>query len=116
MCASVTDKGKDANSSDALQLQRPAPPSGRLSISSVHQLPDLLIDVIRVMESVGYGAADIFAVRLALEEAVVNAVKHGHGNDPCKQVRICWAVTTSSVKLVVEDEGPGFDPSGVPDP
>jgi serine/threonine-protein kinase RsbW len=68
------------------------------------------------MERAGYSSADRFAVRLALEEAVVNAVKHGHGYDPAKQVRIWWLLGASSVKFVVHDEGPGFDPTQVPDP
>jgi len=43
-------------------------------------------------------------------------VKHGHGHDPRKQVRIGWSVTPASVCLVVEDAGPGFDPVAVADP
>jgi serine/threonine-protein kinase RsbW len=116
MCASLVNQEKTASSSATVCLDRLEPHSGRLSISSVQQLPALLADVSRAMERVGYGVADNFAVRLALEEAVVNAVKHGHGHDPRKQVRIWWAVTASAVRLVVEDQGPGFDPSGVPDP
>src|SRR6516225_4318699 len=84
------------------------------SIFSSDELPAVLGDVIDVMERMGYAAADRFAVHLALEEAAVNAVKHGHRFDPCKQVRIWWDVTPSAVRLVVEDEGPGFDPAQVP--
>jgi serine/threonine-protein kinase RsbW len=116
MCASLVNQEKAVNASEPVCLERPESQSGRLSISSVQQLPDLFADVIRAMERVGYGVADNFAVRLALEEAVVNAVKHGHGHDPRKQVRIWWAVSASAVKLFVEDQGPGFDPAGVPDP
>jgi serine/threonine-protein kinase RsbW len=116
MCASFVNQEKAGKARETVCLDRPEPLSGWLSISSVQQLPDLLADVLRPMERVGYGVADNFAVRLALEEAVVNAVKHGHGHDPRKQVRIWWAVTSSSVKLVVEDQGPGFDPAEVPDP
>jgi serine/threonine-protein kinase RsbW len=68
------------------------------------------------MERAGYGPGDRFAVRLALEEAVVNAVKHGHGYDPGKHVLIWWLLEASSVKFVVHDEGPGFDLTQVPDP
>jgi serine/threonine-protein kinase RsbW len=89
---------------------------GSWSLSSLDQLPGLLDEVIGVMESAGYGTADRFAVRLALEEAVVNAVKHGHDYDPGKQVRIWWILGASSVSFVVHDEGPGFDVSQVPDP
>jgi serine/threonine-protein kinase RsbW len=116
MCASHVNQENAANSTETVCLDRPAPESGLLSISSVQPLPALLVDVIRAMERVGYGDADNFAVGLALEEAVVNAVKHGHGHDSRKQVRIWWAVTASAVKLVVEDQGPGFDAAAVPDP
>jgi serine/threonine-protein kinase RsbW len=92
------------------------PENGRVSIFSLHDLPNLLARVLGVMKHAGYGLADSFAVRLALEEAAVNAVTHGHGHDPRKQVRIWWAVTPGSVRLVVEDEGQGFDPATVADP
>jgi serine/threonine-protein kinase RsbW len=85
-------------------------------LSSLEQLPGLLDDTTAAMERAGYGLADRFAVRMALEEAVVNAVKHGHGYDPGKQVRIWWLLGASSVKFVVHDEGPGFDVTQVPDP
>jgi serine/threonine-protein kinase RsbW len=85
-------------------------------VCSLDQLPHLLDDVTDAMERVGYGRADRFAVRLALEEAVANAVKHGHRHDRGKQVRVGWAVTALQVTLVVKDEGPGFDRAGVPDP
>jgi serine/threonine-protein kinase RsbW len=77
---------------------------------------DLLNDVNGAMAEVGYGARDTFAVRLALEEAVTNAVKHGNGNEPSKRARIGWVVSASAVTLVVEDDGAGFDPDRVPDP
>jgi serine/threonine-protein kinase RsbW len=115
MGASLVNSEKAGNSRATVCWDRPEPQSGRLSISSVQQLPDLLENVIRAMGRVGYGVADNFAVRLALEEAVVNAVKHGHGHDARKQVRIWWAVTASAVRLVVADQGSGFDRAEVPE-
>ena len=64
----------------------------------------------------GYPERDRFAVRLALEEALVNAVKHGNGNDPAKRVRLRWRLTPGWLMAEVEDEGKGFDPAAVPDP
>jgi serine/threonine-protein kinase RsbW len=116
MCASVVNTNKSGASSETQHWPRLEAECGRHCISSTAQVPDLLADVIRAMEAAGYGAADAFAVRLALEEAVVNAVKHGHGHDPSKQARVWWAVTQSAVKLGVEDEGAGFVPAAVPDP
>jgi serine/threonine-protein kinase RsbW len=68
------------------------------------------------MAARGYPQQDRFAVRLALEEAVANAVQHGHGGDPSKEVRVRCRVTSAQVLAEVEDEGPGFDPTWVPDP
>lgn len=52
----------------------------------------------------------------ALREAVANAVRHGNRQDPKKLVRIEYTVHDSTVTIVVEDEGEGFDPGDVPDP
>ena len=64
----------------------------------------------------GYCSQDLFAVRLALEEAVNNAYKHGNCRDPEKTIRVKWAVDRHAVVICVADEGGGFDPAKVPDP
>ncbi len=63
-----------------------------------------------------FGEEDIFAVHLALEEAFINAVKHGNKMDEAKEVRIEYSVTRNKVEVTVTDEGEGFDPDTVPDP
>jgi serine/threonine-protein kinase RsbW len=68
------------------------------------------------MVAAGYPEGDVFAVRLALEEAVQNALKHGNRHDPSKRVRLSYRVTTEQVLAEVEDGGEGFDPGKVPDP
>jgi serine/threonine-protein kinase RsbW len=68
------------------------------------------------MSAAGYGNRDVFAVRLALEEAVINAIKHGHGGDSRKTVRVSYRIADDQVLIHVEDEGPGFDPYEVADP
>jgi serine/threonine-protein kinase RsbW len=70
----------------------------------------------RAMRAEGYGDGDVFAVSLALEEALSNAVKHGHGGDPSKAVRVRYRVAADRVLLHVADQGPGFDPLAIPDP
>lgn len=59
---------------------------------------------------------DIFGVHLAVEEALVNAIKHGNQNDQTKQVHIVYKMSDDAVRIEITDEGPGFDPSEVPDP
>lgn len=57
-----------------------------------------------------------FAVRLSLEEAAVNAFRHGNRNDPRKTVTIRARIDESEAVFEVEDQGEGFDPACVPDP
>jgi serine/threonine-protein kinase RsbW len=63
-----------------------------------------------------YCDAASFAIRLALEEAIVNAIKHGNRLDPARKVIIEADVTDQRTVLSVEDEGPGFERGHVPDP
>jgi serine/threonine-protein kinase RsbW len=53
---------------------------------------------------------------VALDEAFVNAVKHGNKNDPQKLVRITADLTPKEASFTVEDEGEGFDVKAIPDP
>jgi serine/threonine-protein kinase RsbW len=53
---------------------------------------------------------------VALDEAFVNAVKHGNKNDPTKLVRITAELTPQEASFTVEDEGEGFDIQQIPDP
>jgi serine/threonine-protein kinase RsbW len=58
-----------------------------------------------------------FEIELALREALANAIRHGSGNDPSKQVQCCVACDPArGMLLVVRDEGPGFDPSELQSP
>ena len=58
----------------------------------------------------------LFAIRLALEEALSNAIKHGNKLDPEKTVSVKYSIGPEEVELVIRDQGAGFDLSGVPDP
>jgi len=63
-----------------------------------------------------YGNRDVFCAKLALEEALVNAVKHGNQNDPSKQITVEYEIDSAQFLIRVTDQGPGFDPHAVPDP
>lgn len=57
-----------------------------------------------------------FRVRVALGEAVANAVLYGSGEDRERLVKIELAASGSELRVRVVDEGSGFDPFAVPDP
>lgn len=68
------------------------------------------------LAAAGWTESEQFAIKLAVEEAVVNAIKHGNGMDPDKKVRIGYTITAARFDIRIEDEGPGFNPGDVPDP
>jgi serine/threonine-protein kinase RsbW len=53
---------------------------------------------------------------IALDEAFVNAVKHGNKNNPHKLVRISAELSAKEARFSVEDEGDGFNVNEIPDP
>lgn len=53
---------------------------------------------------------------IALDEAFVNAVKHGNKNDHSKLVRITAELSSKEARFTVEDEGEGFNVQDIPDP
>src|SRR5690348_6660449 len=98
--------------SSAIERQ-PLEESARVSIHSSAEVPPVVDSACKAMARLGYPDEDIFAVRLALDEALVNAVKHGNRSDPNKQVRVRYRITAERVLMVVADDGPGFDPARV---
>jgi serine/threonine-protein kinase RsbW len=63
-----------------------------------------------------YSPDTTFAIKLALEEALTNAIKHGNNNDASKQLTLRYAVNPQRTVIMVRDEGYGFAPRRVPDP
>lgn len=84
--------------------------------SCLESVPATQEDILRRATECGFSATEVFAIKLALEEALTNAVKHGNACDPGKQVTVRYAVTPDTLVVIVRDEGPGFTPAEVPDP
>lgn len=72
--------------------------------------------VISELQACGFGQDEIFAVHLSLEEAFINAVKHGSRSEPGKEITIDYLVSNDRVEISVTDQGAGFDPESIPDP
>ena len=59
----------------------------------------------------GLPAGDAFAFELALEEVFMNVAMHGtSAGSAVPQVECRLAVAADAIELVVEDDGPAFDP------
>ncbi len=55
-------------------------------------------------------------ILVAIIEAVNNAILHGNKFDPRKTVKVIFYNDAHTLSFKVFDQGPGFDPSSIPDP
>lgn len=104
-CDQIEENGKATR--DGWQL---------LQVRALSEVPAAVDEVIAEMVPLGYSGRELLAARIGLEEALVNAVKHGNREDPGKCVRIGYHVTARELVAEVADEGPGFCPDLLPDP
>lgn len=85
--------------------------------ADVREVPAVVARILDSIGEIGCSAGHEFEIRLALSEALINAVEHGCGHDPSKHVQICVECDPKrGMLIVVRDPGPGFDPSQVPSP
>ena len=86
----------------------------------VESTPSAIVKVFRwildKVEANNFSQEDIFAIHLALEEAFLNAVKHGNKMNPDKEIKVDYTVGLDKVEVSMTDEGNGFDSDAVPDP
>ena len=93
----------------------------RLEFASVFEM----VDVVQVVSDhvgrmMGLDDDGLHWLGVAVRESVINAIKHGNANDARKHVHVevapLEAESPPGVWIRVRDEGPGFDPSCLPDP
>jgi serine/threonine-protein kinase RsbW len=86
----------------------------------VSSTPSAVVDVFNQIQpglkANNFSEEDIFAVHLSLEEAFINAVKHGNKMEPSKAVKVDYAIEPDKIEICMTDEGDGFDPEVIPDP
>lgn len=73
-------------------------------------------EIVREAEAMDYSPQCAFAIRLAIEEAMVNAHKHGNQCDANRHIVVSYDINRERAVVRVRDEGEGFDPQSVPDP
>ncbi len=76
----------------------------------------VLDEMLQQLEARDWQQREIFAVHLAMEEALVNAICHGNCSDARKNVHIVCRLNSDRVRIEISDEGGGFDPAALPDP
>ncbi|HEX4000485.1 MAG TPA: ATP-binding protein [Pirellulales bacterium] len=89
----------------------------RISFPSSQAAGKQVVEQVRErLELAEWSPHDVFSVHLAVEEAIVNAIKHGNRHDASKQVRVACCGTPEKFWIEIIDEGLGFDPDQLPDP
>jgi len=83
------------------------------ALSAARQVEEMLLGTVA---SNGYSEAAIFAIKLALEEGLNNAIKHGNRYDSAKTVEVVYDIDCHQAMFSIKDQGPGFDLDAVPDP
>ncbi|HZD31654.1 MAG TPA: ATP-binding protein [Candidatus Angelobacter sp.] len=85
--------------------------------ADIDEVSPVVDSVLETAGRMGCGKGHEMEIEIALREALVNAIKHGAGGDPSKEVRCCVACDESrGMLIVVSDPGKGFDPKTVPSP
>ena len=92
----------------------------RLDFCSTFEMVDFVQTVSdHIGRLVGLDDDALHWVGVAVRESVINAIKHGNGNDEQKRVFVEFTplhADAPGLSIRVRDEGPGFDPEGLPDP
>ncbi len=94
--------------SNEIKLELPS------DVSLIEQVIGLVTHRCRDFRS--YGPRTLVSLRIALSEALSNAILYGNAGDRAKSVTLRAKVDAWSIKVQVTDEGSGFDPREVPDP
>lgn len=88
-----------------------------LRMPSDIQLLDGVLDYLNErMLQLGLISPEDSDVMIALDEAIVNAIKHGNKGDAHKSVHIIAEFNAEGARFSITDEGSGFDRAQVPDP
>ncbi len=83
------------------------------AISLMHSILDYLM---KRVEKNGIVDAENSNLFIALDEAFVNAIKHGNKFNADKIVKISAEVSPTEARFTIEDEGEGFNVAEIPDP
>jgi serine/threonine-protein kinase RsbW len=82
-------------------------------VREAYRIRELIAKRLRLFD---YPEQVILDIHQAMEEALVNAIKHGNRCDCRKRVRIAFCIGAECFQVCIEDEGAGFDPRAIPSP
>jgi len=98
---------KAVNLREKIDLELPS------DLTLMNAVLEYLLDRVAKLGLIQVEQSNLF---VALDEAFVNAVKHGNRNDASKLLRVTAELSSHEAIFTVEDEGDGFDVRDIPDP
>lgn len=87
---------------------------------TIRSVPDrcatLMEELLDALNAFAWQPKDIFGIRMAMEEAILNAIRHGNNCDIGKTVTVSIRLSPNEFAATIRDQGKGFDPASLPDP
>jgi serine/threonine-protein kinase RsbW len=84
--------------------------------SELETIPKFRKDLLKKVNNLGLSDEDIFNIDLSLQEALVNAIKHGNKLDKSLLVEVSLEISGKRLVIEVKNQGGGFDPKKIPTP
>src|SRR5829696_2495113 len=84
--------------------------------SKIESVDKAVVEATEFAQASGFADEAVFAIDLAVREAVINAVKHGNKLDETKPVEISFSNLDKGFEVTIRDFGKGFDVDEIPDP
>jgi len=89
----------------------------RILSANTEAIETALEEMMQVVEQHEDLCGDSAEIRLAMREALNNALRHGNQMDPNKKIHLSYSCDPQQgLWVMIRDEGIGFNPDAVPDP
>ncbi|MCA0388045.1 MAG: ATP-binding protein [Bacteroidetes bacterium] len=86
----------------------------------LQSIPDNLYTVeeflLKIAEEMAIEEDKLYGIMLSVSEATTNAIFHANKQNPDKTVTINITVSDGLFVVSIKDQGPGFNPTSIPDP
>ena len=76
---------------------------------SLKDISSLIKTILKKLESHNIDEDSLFGIKLSLEEALVNAIKHGNKMDKNKSVSLKLVLDSEKLEIQIKDQGQGFN-------
>ena len=83
-----------------------------LSIKSTLKIVNITLDLIK-NKVINYNRDKAWQIETVLHEALVNSIEYGNNNDETKEIKFYYEIGNKALRVIIEDEGIGFDVNNV---